>query len=111
MLDVEDKLCNCVICVLTVVFHCMHAHTTAKHEKKEKKSKQQRGGGGGGGRKTEPVKKLEVNEEKLDLLLDMLKEADVTTEENQAETQTLLELEGVWGGRERELRGGHVGEM
>jgi len=61
----------------------------SKREKKEKKSKQQRGGG----KKTEPVKKMEVNEEKLDLLLDMLKEADVTTEENQAETQTLLELE------------------
>ena len=44
-----------------------------------------------------------VNEEKLDLLLEMLKEADVTSEENEAESQTLMELEGVWveeGGRE-----------
>ena len=49
-----------------------------------------------------------VNEEKLDLLLEMLKEADVTSEENEAESQTLMELEGVWveeGGRE----GGCVG--
>lgn len=50
-----------------------------------------------------------VNEEKLDLLLEMLKEADVTSEENEAESQTLMELEGVWveeGGRE----GGWVGK-
>ena len=53
-----------------------------------------------------------VNEEKLDLLLEMLKEADVTSEENEAESQTLMELEGVWveeGGREGGREGGWVG--
>ena len=39
-------------------------------------------------------KKLTVNEEQIDLLLDMIKTADVTSEENQAENTTLLELEG-----------------
>lgn len=35
-----------------------------------------------------------VNEGQIDLLLDMIKTADVTSEENQAENATLLELEG-----------------
>ena len=51
------------------------------------------------------IAKVGVNEEKLDLLLEMMKGADVTSEENEAENQTLLELEGMWvgGGRvERE---------
>ena len=39
------------------------------------------------------MKKLVVNEEQVDLLLDMLKGADVT-DENAAESETLLELEG-----------------
>ena len=37
---------------------------------------------------------MEVNEGQIDLLLDMIKTADVTSEENQAENATLLELEG-----------------
>lgn len=35
-----------------------------------------------------------VNEGQIDLLLDMIKTADVTSEENEAENATLLELEG-----------------
>ncbi len=62
----------------------------ARVEKKEVK------GGGkakASGGKTQK-KKLTVNEEQIDLLLDMIKTADVTSEENQAENTTLLELEG-----------------
>ena len=40
-----------------------------------------------------------VNEQQIDLLLEMLKSADTTSEENHAENQTLHELEGS-GGRE-----------
>lgn len=46
------------------------------------------------GKATSANKKLTVNEEQIDLLLDMIKTADVTSEENQAENTTLLELEG-----------------
>ena len=63
----------------------------AKREKKEKKSKK-------GGKKhaaAAEIAKVGVNEEKVDLLLDMMKGADVTSEENEAENQTLLELEGM----------------
>lgn len=35
-----------------------------------------------------------MNEGQIDLLLDMIKTADVTSEENQAENATLIELEG-----------------
>lgn len=35
-----------------------------------------------------------INEQKIDLLLDMIKGADVTSDENLAENETLLELEG-----------------
>lgn len=35
-----------------------------------------------------------INTDKISLLLDMIKEADVTSEENLAENETLLELEG-----------------
>ena len=35
-----------------------------------------------------------MNEEKIDLLLDMIKGADVTSDENKAENDTLVELEG-----------------
>ena len=69
-------------------------HTSAKREKKEKKSKK-------GGKKhaaAAEIAKVGVNEEKVDLLLEMMKGADVTSEENEAENQTLLELEGMWGG-------------
>ena len=38
--------------------------------------------------------KVLVNEGQIDLFLDMIKTADVTSEENQAENATLLELEG-----------------
>ena len=40
------------------------------------------------------AKKVDVNEGQIDLLLDMIKTADVTSEENQAENATLVELEG-----------------
>ena len=84
--------------VTHITYHTHHvrhqSHTcTAKREKKEKKSKK-------GGKKQAAaeaqIAKVGVNEEKLDLLLEMLKEADVTSEENEAESQTLMELEGVW---------------
>lgn len=59
------------------------------------KKKEVKGGGKAkaSGGKAEK-KKLTVNEEQIDLLLDMIKTADVTSEENQAENSTLLELEG-----------------
>lgn len=56
-------------------------------EKKENKSVKKSANGGAG-------KKVVVNEGQIDLLLDMIKTADVTSEENQAENATLLELEG-----------------
>ena len=39
-------------------------------------------------------KGAEINTDKIGLLLDMIKGADVTSEENLAENETLLELEG-----------------
>ena len=36
---------------------------------------------------------MEINEQKIDLLLDMMRSADVT-DGNQAESETLLEMEG-----------------
>lgn len=48
-----------------------------------------------GGTKSSGAKTMMgVNEGQIDLLLDMIKTADVTSEENQAENATLLELEG-----------------
>ncbi len=51
-----------------------------------------------GGQKSKKTKKADkvavVNEQKIDLFLDMIKGADVTSEENRAENETLLELEG-----------------
>lgn len=71
---------------------CVYA---ARVEKKE--------ASGGGKAKTSGgktgKKKPTVNEEQIDLFLDMIKTADVTSEENQAENATLLELEGkAWHG-------------
>ena len=63
---------------------------TARVEKKEVKGGGKAKASGGKAAK----KKLTVNEEQIDLLLDMIKTADVTSEENQAENTTLLELEG-----------------
>lgn len=40
-------------------------------------------------------KKAVMNEEKIDLLLEMIKGADVTSDENKAENDTLVELEGT----------------
>ena len=48
------------------------------------------GGGGGGGEK----KVTEVNEAQVDVLLDMLKTADITSD-NPEELKTLNDLEGV----------------
>jgi len=44
---------------------------------------------------TKKSKKAAVNTEKIELLLDMVKGADVTSEENLAENETLVELEGA----------------
>ena len=65
---------------------------SARVEKKESKptAKAKEGGAKSSGAKT----MMEVNEGQIDLLLDMIKTADVTSEENQAENATLLELEG-----------------
>ena len=57
---------------------------TAKQEKKSKK---------GGKKSKAEVRKVEINEQKIDLLLDMMRGADVT-DGNQAESETLLEMEG-----------------
>ena len=54
--------------------------------KAKKKGKNQKGKG--------PKSKGQVNVEKIELLLDMIKKADVTSEENLAENETLVELEG-----------------
>ncbi len=71
----------------------------AQHEAKEKKKKSKSSGGqrirGGGKAKGKGGgKKSAINTEKIDVLLDMIKGADVTSEENVAENETLLELEG-----------------
>lgn len=60
---------------------------TAKVEKQKKKSK--RTGEGKGSK----VGKVMVNEEKVDLLLEMLRGADVTLDED-TEGETVKELEG-----------------
>ena len=50
---------------------------------------------GGQKKKSKKADKVAVvNEQKIDLFLDMIKGADVTSEENRAENETLLELEG-----------------
>ena len=57
---------------------------TAKQEKKSKKAAKKA--------KAE-VKKVEVNEQKIDLLLDMMRGAEVSNG-SQAESETMLEMEG-----------------
>ena len=52
------------------------------------------GGGKGKGSKAKATQKVEVNEQQLDLLLEMIKTADVTSSDNLSENETLLELEG-----------------
>ena len=74
----------------------------AKHEKKSKKTT-----------KSDEVVLAagktvgEVNEQKVDLLLDMLKSADVT-DTSREESKTVKELESEWGGGGRE-EGGREG--
>ena len=69
----------------------MHLFYIARVEKKEVKAAGKVKGSGGG---KAGKKKAAVNEGQIDLFLDMIKTADVTSEENQAENATLLELEG-----------------
>lgn len=64
----------------------------AQHEAKSKKK-------GKNGQKSKSSKNkgsgsVKVNSDKIGLLLDMIKEADVTSQENLAENETLVELEG-----------------
>ena len=91
----------------------------AKQEKKSKKKAKSSGGvanvqlGGAGNTATGAGM---VNEQKVDLLLDMLKSADVTdTSQEESKTVKQLESEGEWGEGEREretiLEGGGKGEI
>ncbi len=61
-----------------------------------RKESQSSGGQKSQGKKTKKADKVAVvNEQKIDLFLDMIKGADVTSEDNKAENETLLELEGT----------------
>lgn len=66
----------------------------------EEKEKRSTGGNSekGKGKKVKAgqPKKAAVNEDKIDLFLEMIKGADVTSDENFAENTTLLELEGTY---------------
>lgn len=72
----------------------------AQHESKE--TKKGKGGSTTEGKKSASKgkgnRKAMVNPEKIELLLDMIKGADVTSEDNLAENETILELEGERGG-------------
>lgn len=59
------------------------AQQETKSKKKGKKGSKGKGQSG-----------AKVNTDKIALLLEMIKEADVTSEENLAENETLVELEG-----------------
>ena len=72
-----------IMCVL--LFVCA-AQVETKSKKKGKKGAKGSKGKGQGAAK--------VNTDKIALLLDMIKKADVTSEENLAENETLVELEG-----------------
>ena len=70
---------------VTIVLVVCAAQETKKKSKKGRGSKGSKGKGQNGAK---------VNMDKIALLLDMIKEADVTSEENLAENETLVELEG-----------------
>ena len=87
-LSVEPEPCELSLMLAVVYSVIDKTSLPARVEKKESKSVKQSASGGGA------EKKVVVNEGQIDLLLDMLKTADVTSEENQAENATLMELEG-----------------
>ncbi len=64
---------------------CAAQQETKTKKKSKSKSKGSKGSKGKG---------VEINTDKIGLLLDMIKGADVTSEDNMAENETLLELEG-----------------
>ena len=81
---------SCRECVLAAGLVCCVAQQEAKTKKKGKsKSK---------GMKASRSKGAVINTDKIGVLLDMIKGADVTSEENMAENDTLLELEGMGSG-------------
>lgn len=65
----------------------------AQHEVKSKK-KGKTGHNKAKGSKSKGSGGVKVNSDKISLLLDMIKEADVTSQDNLAENETLVELEG-----------------
>ena len=78
----------------------MHFYQAAQHETKDSKkgkSGRNKSEGKKGGGKGKGCGKVAINVEKIDLLLDMIKGADVTSEDNLAENETILELEGEYG--------------
>ena len=72
--------------VIAYFYRCVSAQVEVKESKKTKSSRKSTSKKG---------KKAAVNTEKIDLLLDMIKGADVTSEDNLAENETLVELEGT----------------
>ena len=66
----------------------------AQHEAKKEKGGHTSEGRWGVVKGKGGVKTPAVNIEKIELLLDMIKGADVTSEDNLAENETILELEG-----------------
>ena len=92
-----DELCtDSILKVFRAIAKCPSSPPSpAVQQKKEQKKKKDRKAAKKA--KTDEVKKGAVNEEKVDLLLEMLKQADAT-DVNQAESETLLDLEGslIW---------------
>lgn len=71
--------------VTVVLGMCAAQHETKSKKKSKKSSKTSKSKGQSGAR---------INTDKIALLLDMIKEADVTSQDNLAENETLVELEG-----------------
>ena len=76
--------------IVMLHFLTIQLHQEAKESKKSKSGHKSKGTKNKG----KGSDKVVINTEKIDLLLDMIKGADVTSEENLAENETLLELEG-----------------
>ena len=72
------------------------AQQEAKTKRKGKSNKSK-------GSKAKSQNGAKVNVDKISLLLDMIKGADVTSEENLAENETLVELEGELKGLRRRV--------
>ena len=92
----------CDSCIIVLVSRVVDGLDTPAHDllmtcvcvaQQETKSKK-KGKKGSKGSKAKGQGGAKVNIDKIGLLLDMIKEADVTSEENLAENETLVQLEG-----------------